>query len=396
MAARRWYLLVPLVLASVGVAYFAYTQMPAVYTASVVHQINGPASAANGSSDSGSAGGESTGGESSGGDGASNSFATATALAAQLAKDLQPPGARGRQTPPPYTLTAQPDAPMLTVRADGDSAAKALASVTAVSQRLVTQLATLQNDQRVPAGAQLKLDTPVPAAVAPPVRTTGIKVFAATLLFGLMLSVLLAAAVERSARQRRALLAEDSDELDDDYNRSDEGSDDRSGEYDEADDGPDGPADPEPGSEPEPAAAEAGSPAGHPGDEAPTEVVAMPGLGRSRTGSGSGDRDAPTEVAAMSPVRDQPDRRRQPLAPAGGLASSTGQSPVPTGQSPVSNSGPHLSNGGPISSTGGPGGRPLAAAGPPPPISRARTAAPRANATGHRKKILAARRLLHH
>ena len=40
MAARRWYLLVPLVLASVGVAYLAYTQMPAVYTATVVHQIN--------------------------------------------------------------------------------------------------------------------------------------------------------------------------------------------------------------------------------------------------------------------------------------------------------------------------------------------------------------------
>ncbi|HEV7791002.1 MAG TPA: hypothetical protein VGP05_18500, partial [Pseudonocardia sp.] len=335
MAARRWYLLVPLVLASVGVAYLAYTQMPAVYTATVVHQINSTASDS-AAGDSGSSGAS---GDSASGDGSQSSFGTSSALAGQLAQAVQPPATRGRQAPP-YTVTARPDAPMITVRADGESPAKALDTVNAVSDRMITELATLQNDQRVPSDAQLKLDTPVPASVAPPVRTTGIKVFAATLLFGLMLSVLLAAAVERSARQRRALLegedlgedlGEDSgDELDfdgaDDIERADD-----------ANDVGDGPPLSGEAAEAGSAGADAGqgdSVASGPrrgdtpaGDENPTEVVVLPGLRRTGPAEGTTEEDAPTEVAAMAPVRDQPardrsDRRRStppgaPLVPAG-------------------------------------------------------------------------------
>ncbi|MDT7668335.1 MAG: hypothetical protein QOC74_1118, partial [Pseudonocardiales bacterium] len=153
MAARRWYLLVPLVLASVGVAYLAYTQMPAVYTATVVHQINSTASGSSGG-DSGDSGASSDSGSGDSGDagdtsGEQSSFGTSSALAGQLAQAVQPPATRGRQAPP-YTVTARPDAPMITVRADGESPAKALDTVNAVSDRMITELATLQNDQRVP------------------------------------------------------------------------------------------------------------------------------------------------------------------------------------------------------------------------------------------------------
>jgi hypothetical protein len=388
MAARRWYLLVPLVLASVGVAYLAYTQMPAVYTATVVHQIN---SAASGSSDSGS--GDSSGADGSG-DGSQSSFGTSSTLAGQLAAAVQPPASRGRQAPP-YTVTARPDAPMITVRADGESPTKALDTVNAVSDRMVTELTTLQNDQRVPSDAQMKLDTPVPASVAPPVRTTGIKVFAATLLFGLMLSVLLAAAVERSARQRRALL-EGGDELDDglDDELGDEPDDEdlhgaedferagaakdlgdgaaRSAAADAADsdDADAGQSDPVPAGP-----GRAGSP---PGDDNPTEVVVMPGLRRTEASGGTGE-DAPTEVAAMAPVRDQPVReqpvrdrpdRRRPAPP--------GAPPVPAGAPPRpgalvrSLAAPPQSNG---RSVGGAAVGQLRAVPPGGPASRAGAAA---------------------
>jgi hypothetical protein len=343
MAARRWYLLVPLVLASVGVAYLAYTQMPAVYTATVVHQINSTASGSSGG-DSGASAGSGSGDSGdtgdtgdAAGDGSQSSFGTSSALAGQLAQAVQPPATRGRQAPP-YTVTARPDAPMITVRADGESPAKALDTVNAVSDRMITELATLQNDQRVPSDAQLKLDTPVPASVAPPVRTTGIKVFAATLLFGLMLSVLLAAAVERSARQRRALLEGDDDLGEDSGDELDDF--DGAEDFEPADDANDvGDGPPRSGEAAE--AGTAGADAGRgdsaaagprrgdapPGDENPTEVVVLPGLRRTEPAEGATEEDAPTEVAAMAPVRDQPardqpERRRStppgpPLVPAG-------------------------------------------------------------------------------
>ncbi|MDT7662274.1 MAG: hypothetical protein QOD04_1830, partial [Pseudonocardiales bacterium] len=412
MAARRWYLLVPLVLASVGVAYLAYTQMPAVYTATVVHQINSTASGSSGgdSGDSGASSGSGSGDSGdagdtgdAAGDGSQSSFGTSSALAGQLAQAVQPPATRGRQAPP-YTVTARPDAPMITVRADGESPAKALDTVNAVSDRMITELATLQNDQRVPSDAQLKLDTPVPASVAPPVRTTGIKVFAATLLFGLMLSVLLAAAVERSARQRRALLEGDDDLGEDSGDELDDfdGAEDVE-RADDADDVGDGPPRSGEAAEAGTAGADAGrgdSPAAGPrrgdvppGDENPTEVVVLPGLRRTEPAESATEEDAPTEVAAMAPVRDQPardqpERRRStppgpPLVPAGApsrsgaLVRSLAAPPPSDGRSVGGGALGQLRAvppGGPASRAGaaavlGPGAPGGGPAGPPPRLS---------------------------
>ena len=206
MAAARWYVLVPLVLVSLGVAWVAYTQMPAVYTASAVYQVNVPADGA----------------------GSDTPFGDTRATAARLARDVAPrPPSRGQTAPPPYTVTSRADAPMIDLHADSNDPKTALNTVNSVSTKLKDRLAKLQLDSRVSPDAQLRLDVAAPSAVAPPVRTTGIRVFAATLVFGFMLSLVIAAAVERTARRRRDLLDEfDAEDYADDRESDDDSPDD--------------------------------------------------------------------------------------------------------------------------------------------------------------------------
>ncbi|HEY2205228.1 MAG TPA: hypothetical protein VGH99_12225, partial [Pseudonocardia sp.] len=223
MAARRWYLLLPLVLVAVGAAYLAYTQMPATYTATVTHQLR---TASSGSDSSSSGSDPSDPSESSGPDPSDSSHrappADAAALAGELAGKVQPPArGRPRTAAPPYVVTATPDEPTITVHADADSAQRAMDTVNEVGTRLTTQLAELQSERQAPPSQQLRLETESPPTVGPPVRTTGIKVFAVTLAFGLLLAVVLAAAVERSARHRARLAGGDLDGTDDELDEDD-------------------------------------------------------------------------------------------------------------------------------------------------------------------------------
>jgi hypothetical protein len=160
----------------------------------------------------------------------------------------------------------------------------------------------------------MRLDTAAPPSVGPPVRTTGIKVFVATLAFGLLLAVVLAAAVERSARRRAELAEGDPDALLDESGR-----DERPKHDDESS-----------GRDPDPAAAESRSAdkghaecpvepdAGPDGDERPTQVVessaAAERAATDRDAPDDGD-DAPTEVGALSAIVAP--RIRRPVLPPG-------------------------------------------------------------------------------
>jgi len=355
MAARRWYLLLPLVLAAVGAAYVAYREMPAVYTASVVHQVNAPHPTAEpdwSAADSDSADPDADSPERIEAPSPEDSYASATTVAGELAAKVQPPRARAPGAQPPYTVTARPDSPLITVRADADSAERALGTVRGVSARLTAQLASLQDQRAVPADHEMRLDTAAPPSVGPPVRTTGIKVFAATLVFGLLLAVVLAAAVERSARRRAELAEGDPDGLLDDSGQDDRPEHDHdpservsdgavgsgtaheaagsgtaheaaasgtaheaaaSGTAHEA--AASGTADEEPADRP-------ADPDARPdGDDPPTQVTANPSADPGATGAGTdrvaqrdGD-DAPTEVGALSAIMAPRIRRPGPPPP---------------------------------------------------------------------------------
>jgi hypothetical protein len=258
MAAARWYVLVPLVLVSLGVAWVAYTQMPALYTASAVYQVNAPADGA----------------------GSDTPFADTKATAAKLVRDIAPrPPGRGQTAPPPYVITARADSPMIDLHADSNDPDTALNVVKSVSTKLNDRLAKLQLDSRVSPDAQMRLDIAAPSAVAPPVRTTGVRVFAATLVFGLMLSLVIAAAVERTARRRRDLLdefdPEDQDEGYADDRESDDYPPDEEGDSRDPDRDPDRRA----------------------GDEGDSEDELDPV-----------DSEAPTSIAEIPVVSDEPDK----------------------------------------------------------------------------------------
>jgi len=200
MAARRWYLLVPFMLLSFGVSWLAYTHMPVVYRASVVHQVVPHQINASYSADARSAG--------SGGRLPQNPFPSAKAVAADLVASVRPqwPSDRSQRTPgEAVKIRQRPNTPLITVEARAADQAGANESAKAASSRLAERLTALQDERQVPASGRMTLDTPVPLSVLIPVRTTGVKVFAVTLVFGLMLSIILAAATERSDRRRRAL-----------------------------------------------------------------------------------------------------------------------------------------------------------------------------------------------
>ncbi|MBA2322481.1 MAG: hypothetical protein H0V92_00130, partial [Pseudonocardiales bacterium] len=208
MAARRWYLLIPLVLVSIGVSWLAYTQMPATYTASVVHQVQAPTPHEP---------------KPSGRRGLilapppppADPHAEATAAAAQLVESVHPQhpvgAAPGHATAQPVTVQLRPGPSSVTVRATADSAGHARDAVAAASTQLTERLREINDEQRILPADRMTLETVVPLVVQGPIRTVGRKVFVATLGFCLGLSVVLAAAVERSARRRRVLLA-DADE----------------------------------------------------------------------------------------------------------------------------------------------------------------------------------------
>jgi hypothetical protein len=291
MAARRWYILLPLVLASVGVSWLVYNQIPATYTASVVRQVNPPMTQDDPSPDSSDPSSDSPdSSDSSAGHPVANVGATAAKLAAAVAA---PPVAGGV---PAYTVTVRPDAPMIMVTAAAGSARQAMGTVNSVDAKLTAALAQLQ--RAVPIDQRMVLDTPAPTVVAPPVRTTGLRVFVVTLLFGLLLSVVLAAAVERTARRRRDLL--DGQNYDD--------------ELEPGGDKPE-PAETSPAEEPEPSA-ELKAGVADVDAEAPTQVVAFSSLGRSaRVAEAAASSaaaslfnadEAPTQICAIAPIRDLP------------------------------------------------------------------------------------------
>ena len=205
MAVKRWYILFPLILVSVGASWLVYTQIPATYAASAVSQVNPPPTPPDDSSSSSDDSADSDAPSSSGALSQSNGpFGDAGATAGKLAAVVTPPPNGGAA--PPYTITVQPGTPLITVSASGSSATSVRGTVNAVTAKLTATLAQLQTQALVPTEQRMVLHTAVPAAVAPPVRTTGLRVFAVTLLFGLLLSVVVAAAVERAARRRRELL----------------------------------------------------------------------------------------------------------------------------------------------------------------------------------------------
>jgi len=206
MAARRWYLLIPLMAASGGVAWFAYTQMPASYAATAVYQVS-TSTASEAKTISKSRGLSLASPKTP-----QDPLAVAKSAATDLVESVhpQPPAGPvpGRPTAQPVTIQLQPGTPVITVRAVADSAAHARDAVTATTTQLTDRLHGIAEEQRALAGTQLTLDAMSPMAFAPPERTVGRRVGIATLAFCLALSVLLAAAVERSARRRRLLAAQ--------------------------------------------------------------------------------------------------------------------------------------------------------------------------------------------
>ena len=212
MAVRRWYILLPLILVAFGASWLVYRQIPATYTASVASQVEKPAQSPD-SQSSNAAGGSSSPEQSSDPDSADSSdgttpsvnpYADAGATAQKLAAAVAPPPSGS--SAPLYTVTVDSDSPLITVSANANSADSALGTVNSVTAKLTAGLAQLQ--QAVPTRIRMVLTTVAPAAVAPPVRTTGQRVFAVTLLFGILLSLVIAAAVERAALRRRELLGE--------------------------------------------------------------------------------------------------------------------------------------------------------------------------------------------
>ncbi|HEY9416475.1 MAG TPA: hypothetical protein VIQ30_17105, partial [Pseudonocardia sp.] len=206
MAARRWYLLIPLMAASGGVAWVAYTQMPATYTAAAVYQVN-----------ISTASETATEGRSRGFTIASSRTppdprAVAKSAAVDLVESVHPAppvgSVPGRGTAPPVTIQLQQGTAVITVRAVADSAGHARDAVAATTTQLTDRLRGIADEQRSLANTELTLDTVTPLAYRPPVRTVGLRVGVATLLFCLAMSVLLAAAIERSARGRRLLAAQ--------------------------------------------------------------------------------------------------------------------------------------------------------------------------------------------
>ncbi|MBO0877914.1 MAG: hypothetical protein J2P19_31450, partial [Pseudonocardia sp.] len=185
MAARRWYLLLPLVLLSAGAAWLAYIQMPATYAASAVYQVGvQPAS---------------------GGRPVASTPQVNTAQVAGLLIGRMQGGANGGPTASTYTVSGRPGSSIITVSAQGDNPGQALDRVAAGHTRLGAQLTALQTERVVQTDGDLRLQATTPPTASAPIRTTGIKVFLVTLLFGSMLSLVFAAAVERSARRRRSL-----------------------------------------------------------------------------------------------------------------------------------------------------------------------------------------------
>jgi hypothetical protein len=208
MAARRWYLLIPLMAASGGVAWLAYTQMPASYTATAVYQVSTSTSIASEANSAGRSRGLTIA--------SSRTPPAPLAVAKSAAVDLvesvhpQPPAGSvpGRSTAQPVTIQLQQGTPVITVRAVADSVDHARDAVTATTAQLTDRLHRIADEQRALADSELTLDAVSPVAYQPPVRSVGRKVAAVTLLFCLGMSVFLAAAVERSARGRRLLAAQ--------------------------------------------------------------------------------------------------------------------------------------------------------------------------------------------
>lgn len=222
MAARRWYLLIPLVLTGVGVSWLAYLQMPASYSASVVHEVKAAEPAA--ASSSTSRHGLTLAQPPTSPDPVERTSEAADELVGSV-RPAPPAGTLpGRAGAQPITMTRHPDPSSITVRAVADSAAHARDAVEAVSTQLTDRLREIDEERGPRADEQLSLATSSPLTVQPPIRTVGRKVFMVTLAFCLALSVVLAAAVERSARRRRLLLAEaeaDRDEADSGDNDTD-------------------------------------------------------------------------------------------------------------------------------------------------------------------------------
>jgi hypothetical protein len=205
MAARRWYLLIPLVLAGVGVSWLAYTQMPASYSASVAHQVKVPTPSVEPAT---THRGLTLAPPPPPPDPDEQTEKAAAELVASVRPEPPAGVARGRTGVQPVTLTRQPDSSLITVRALADTAVHARDAVDAVSRQLADRLHELDEERGAPTDERMTLETSVPLAVQPPIRTVGRKVFVVTLAFCLALSLVLAAAVERTARRRRLLLAE--------------------------------------------------------------------------------------------------------------------------------------------------------------------------------------------
>ncbi|WP_028926804.1 hypothetical protein [Pseudonocardia acaciae] len=183
MAARRWYILLPMVALSAGAAWLAYTQMPASYDATAVYRVTGGAEAAVQAR-------------------AGSPQVNPGEVAGRLIGKMQPGAGRPAG---PYTVSGRPGSPMITIKASGDGATQALDRIGAANTRLNAALNTLETERVIPPNAGLRLDATMPPTTGPPIRDTGIQVFVVTLVFGLMLSLVFAAAVERSSRRRRAL-----------------------------------------------------------------------------------------------------------------------------------------------------------------------------------------------
>lgn len=182
--ARRWYVVVPVLIVTAIVAITLPPTIDPEYRASGTMILVGPAGTAAELNPFLTAG--------------LGTNAEASAIVVQSPNSKAVVAEQGLST----DYEVQADGPVLVITASAESPSQAVDTVTFVEELLNAQLVDLQTQAAVPAEAQLSVVPLIPEVVATPVYQSRLRVTILTVVIGVLTAVLVAMAVEGLSRHR--------------------------------------------------------------------------------------------------------------------------------------------------------------------------------------------------